>query len=267
LIASAGVWVGGYLAGSEFYSDAIVLASISVGLVCGAGNAFNDFLDIESDKINHPQRPLAKGDLPSYYAILLMLVLTTVAVGIALIVSFKFALIVVISSGLLIAYNFKLKKIPIVGNLVISILSGMTFIVGGMTAGSNNLFSPPGPIVPAIFAVLFHLGREWIKDLADIDGDKLAGYKSFPMLISRNLMFLLLSILFLWLIFFTLIPIYYDWYNNFYFFITLILVDIPLIFVIVYLWLSKNDNRFSRLGSIIKLLMAFGLIAFIFGKN
>ena len=58
LMAGVGVWLGGFLAGMEGGEWRLILASISATLVCGAGNAFNDFKDIEVDRINHPRRPL-----------------------------------------------------------------------------------------------------------------------------------------------------------------------------------------------------------------
>ncbi|MFH2036602.1 MAG: UbiA family prenyltransferase, partial [Candidatus Zixiibacteriota bacterium] len=129
LMAAIGVWIGGYLVTWQYYSFKIILASISAALVCGAGNALNDFVDIESDKINHPERPFPKGELPLYYAVLVMIIFTLAALGLAFFVSLKFAGIVVIISLLLAAYNFKLKNMPVYGNLVIAFLSGLTFMV------------------------------------------------------------------------------------------------------------------------------------------
>ncbi|MFH2036042.1 MAG: UbiA family prenyltransferase, partial [Candidatus Zixiibacteriota bacterium] len=133
-------------------------------------------------------------------------------------------------------------------------------------AGTYNLLLPPGPIIPAVFAFLFHLGREWVKDMADLDGDKSAGYRTLPMILSRRAMLAIITILYSILISTTLIPIYLEWYNTKFFITAVFLVDIPLIIAIIYSWFSKDNNRLKILGSILKLLMAIGLAAFIMGK-
>ena len=39
----------------------IALAAIAAGLIAGAGNAINDYSDIDTDRIAHPKRPLPSG--------------------------------------------------------------------------------------------------------------------------------------------------------------------------------------------------------------
>ena len=46
---------------SDYSIYKILLAAFSAALTAGAGNIINDIYDIEADKINHPERPLAKG--------------------------------------------------------------------------------------------------------------------------------------------------------------------------------------------------------------
>ncbi len=46
---------------SDYSIYKILLAALSAALTAGAGNIINDIYDIEADKINHPERPLAKG--------------------------------------------------------------------------------------------------------------------------------------------------------------------------------------------------------------
>ena len=60
-MAGVGVWLGGYLSGLEGGEIRLLLASIAAALVCGAGNALNDYLDIEVDRVNHPGRVLPSG--------------------------------------------------------------------------------------------------------------------------------------------------------------------------------------------------------------
>lgn len=266
-MAGVGVWLGGYLANGGGKSVEIFLASLSAALVCGGGNAVNDYLDIESDRLNHPNRPFPKGDLPPYLAILTASIFNIAAIIIAATINSAILTIVVGSIILLTAYNFRLKKLPLMGNLIISILGGATFIVGGLAVDATSITMLPGPMVPALFAALFHLGREFIKDIADFEGDMKVDCKTLLSVLSQNSIMIILSVLYAILIILTLVPVYLDWYRPMYGYIALLLVDIPIIIILTYLWFSRSKARFSKGGSVLKLLMLFGLFAFLLGKN
>jgi len=266
-MAGVGVWLGGYLANDAEKSVEIFLASLSAALVCGGGNAVNDYLDIESDRLNHPNRPLPKGDLPPYLAILTALIFNIAAIIIAAMINSTILMIVIGSIILLTAYNFRLKKLPLMGNLTISILGGATFIVGGLAVNAASIAILPGPVVPAFFASLLHLGREFIKDIADFEGDMKVNCKTLLSILSQNSIMIILSVLYAVLVILTLVPVYLDWYRQAYGYIAFLLVDIPIIIILIYLWLSRSKSRFSKGGSVLKLLMLFGLFAFLLGKN
>jgi hypothetical protein len=54
------VFLGGYVAGTGAWGN-IILAGLTTLLVSAAANAWNDYLDVEIDRINQPQRPLPSG--------------------------------------------------------------------------------------------------------------------------------------------------------------------------------------------------------------
>jgi len=265
-MAGAGVWLGGYLADIPGNNVKLYVASLAAGLVCGAGNALNDFVDIEADRLNHPGRPLPKGDLPLYMAILIAIIFNLASVVLALFVNGTVLIAVILSIIILFAYNLSLKKVPLWGNLSISILGAAAFIVGGFVRSFETVLMIPGPIIPAAFAFLFHLGREFVKDVADYEGDRTAGHRTLPALLSPDVVLVLTSILYAVLIVLTLLPVYFEWYHPAYAFVVVILLDIPLIILLIYLWVAGSKRRFALGGSILKLLMVFGLLAFLFGK-
>ncbi len=264
-MAGVGVWIGWYLSSYSDNHETVILASIAAALVCGAGNSLNDYLDIEADKLNHPERPLPQGDLPPYIAVLTTIIFNVIAIILALMINIPILIIILLAILLLFLYNFKLKKMPLIGNLIVSILSGAIFLAGGL-AETGSLAALPGPIVPAIFAFLFHLGRELVKDIADLEGDLRANYRTLAALLPIRQVMALISFVFLTLMFLTLVPVYYKWYQSAYTYITCFAVDIPLVMIIFYLYLSKSPKRYGFAGNILKLLMLFGLFSFYFGK-
>lgn len=266
-MAGVGVWLGGFLSNGGTGEPEIFFASLAAALVCGGGNALNDYLDIESDRINHPNRPLPSGELPPFMAIIMSLALDIAAIISAAAVNLVVLVIVVLSIILLAVYNFSLKKTVLLGNLIISVLGGMTFIVGGLAVDLHAVFILPGPLVPAVFAFLFHLGRELLKDIADFEGDIKANCRTLISVLSSNSVMIIVSIIYAVLTFLTLIPIYQNWFRPAYAYIAILPVDIPIIIINIYFWISKSPARFAFAGTALKLLMLFGLLAFYIGKN
>ena len=78
--------------------------------------------------------------------------------------------------GCLVAYNRRLKHIPLAGNLAVSLLCGLAFFFGGFAVGA-----PVPAAVPALFATVYHLGREILKDAQDIPGDRIAPGMTLPL--------------------------------------------------------------------------------------
>jgi len=266
IMAGIGVWLGAYLTNGGTGEFEIYFASLAAALVCGGGNALNDYLDIESDRINHPRRPLASGDLPPFMAIIMALAMDIAAIISAAAVNLIVLIIVALSIILLAVYNFSFKKTALLGNLIISVLGGMTFIVGGLTVDLHAVFILPGPLVPAVFAFLFHLGRELLKDIADFEGDIKTNCRTLVSVLSGNSVMAMVSTIYTVLIFLTLIPIFQNWFRPAYANIAILAVDIPIIIILIYFWISKSPTRFAVAGTALKLLMLFGLLAFYFGK-
>ena len=63
LITALSVGIGALTAAQAPAWSALLLAALSAALINGAGNAFNDLMDIDIDRINRPLRPLPAGCL------------------------------------------------------------------------------------------------------------------------------------------------------------------------------------------------------------
>ena len=121
------------------------------------------------------------------------------------------------------SYAIWLKRVPFVGNLVVSGLTGLTFISGGVAIDSVQ-----GTLIPAIFAFLFTAAREIIKDLEDTEGDLKNSVKTLAILnpqlaVKTAIGFMVLVILF------TPIPYLFGWYSWYYLLVVVLGVDLVLI--------------------------------------
>ena len=254
LITFASVLLGGWL-GIHRITEPLLLAALSAALITAGGNALNDLCGIIEDRRNKPPRPLPSGRLSPSIArleigifllagILLALPLPTSAIAIAL---------TAIAS--LIFYNTYLKRVPLIGNLIISALGGLAFLYGG--AAVENISTP---WLIAGFAFLFHLGRELLKDLEDSAGDRQLSGSTVPISWGENIARILITGIFAILIIATPLPALLGIYNSIYLSL-IILLNFLLIFVLIRLW---QKDTLGYLNKLLKAGMLLGLAAFLF---
>jgi geranylgeranylglycerol-phosphate geranylgeranyltransferase len=196
LMAAITVALGFWLSNSPL--SGLSLAQLVVSAVCavGYGNAVNDLLDVESDRISHPDRPLPKNEVSLFSAIILAFFLCSFSIVNAFLVSPIHGLGVVAPVLLLSAYALFLKGTPLAGNIVVSLLVAYTIIFGGLTAPlCARLY------IPALIAFLLNFAREIIKAVQDEPGDKATGVTTSAALPKPLLKSLVLGISAIYLVF------------------------------------------------------------------
>jgi geranylgeranylglycerol-phosphate geranylgeranyltransferase len=148
---------------------ALLLAALSTAFVTAGGNVVNDILDRESDRINHPDRPLVTGAISPTVARWTAACLLVGAVVVAIPVVLTRPLVGVLLGVALVAllsYEFRFKSAGFGGNLLVAFLTGLVFLYGGAAAGI------PLAVLPFAFMAFFAtLSREVIKDMEDLVGD------------------------------------------------------------------------------------------------
>ncbi len=266
-MASLGVAVGQYLSSSSGNLPLNSYGMAAAFFVCGFGNILNDILDIDSDRINHPQRALPSGQITLGQAKALALLFFLVSIALLIPLNGPGRIIVVLAVLLLVWYNFKLKHTAYTGNIAVSLLGGLTFLLGGTVVGIDMAPALPGPVIPAVFAFLMHFGREIIKDISDLTGDAVTGSQTAPVLKGTTVPLIIAYLLFLLLIILSVSVYLLDWFNTVYFIITLLLVIVPLIWQLIRLGIKPGRGKCRLAAALIKLQMLPGIIALILGKN
>ncbi|BAB59888.1 4-hyroxybenzoate octaprenyltransferase [Thermoplasma volcanium GSS1] len=145
----------------------VTLAAFSVFLVTSGGNIINDIVDIDVDRVNHPNRPLVTGEIRVSSAKFIASAMFAVAIVLSLLISFIATGIVVLAIMLLIFYELYFKKTGLPGNTVISLLIGLIFVFGGISVSSYGKM-----IFLFVLAFTSNMSREIIKDVEDVNGDK-----------------------------------------------------------------------------------------------
>ena len=165
LSGALAVLLGGYVAGTGAWIK-IVLACVATFLVSGSANAWNDYLDVEIDRVNQPKRPLPSGLISLRQAKIFSLGAAGLSLFMAAFINLPAFLIVLASNALLFVYSWRLKSTVLMGNATIAAISAMSAIFGGVAAG--HLL--PTLWLAVIIATAI-MGREVLKTLADYEGD------------------------------------------------------------------------------------------------
>ncbi|KXA95767.1 hypothetical protein AKJ65_00680 [candidate division MSBL1 archaeon SCGC-AAA259E19] len=185
LLAGIGVLIGSIISvGSinEVPGWEVTFAFIAAALISGAGNTVNDYADREVDSVNNPERPIPAGEISPSEALLTSRILFVFGIlSATLIGKISCLLLAGFNSGLLAYYASSLKKKGLIGNLAISYLVGSTFLFGGLAVGGLEIVG-----ILSAMAALSTAGRELIKDIEDIRGDRESGSESFPLKAGRR---------------------------------------------------------------------------------
>jgi geranylgeranylglycerol-phosphate geranylgeranyltransferase len=156
------------------------LAMVSAFLICGGGQAINDYFDRGIDRKIKPEKPIPSGRVnasmvPAYAAVLF-------AGGIAVssLINLSALAIALSFSALLVVYSSLMMKVKYLGNIVVASGTAFTLIYGASVIGEYSIV-----VWLALSAFLANLGREITKDLEDVGAD--TGFKTtLPMMLPLN---------------------------------------------------------------------------------
>lgn len=247
-------------------------------LISAAGYIINDIKDVNTDQINKPSKSYV-GDkklkmvhAKSYYYIV-VIIGAIIAAHIAITISRPLLfLIYPLASIALYIYSDRWKKKPLTGNIVVSVFCA--FVPGiiwyAESDGMIELYNfEPYKILLfgsyILFGFFATFTREIIKDIEDEKGDRLAGYRTFPIIagISRakhiaitNLMATLGSfVLWLWSL--------WQMNNILGLLITTLFLISPTLYLIVKTSRASMKKEYSYISRIIKILLGISLIIFL----
>ncbi|TKT89609.1 geranylgeranylglycerol-phosphate geranylgeranyltransferase [Dyadobacter frigoris] len=258
----------------------VVLTIFSSLSIASAGYIINDYFDLEIDKINKPYNIIIGIIIHSKWAIFWYFVLNVIGIILTLILidfhHWSILLINIICVIVLWFYSYRYKRLPLIGNLVTSILTAWTilFILFSLlcnvnSTGLNEMIILKYFLVGiaySVFAFLISMVREIIKDMEDMEGDEMCDCKTLPILLGvkpakhyTEIMLITIITILLFILFFMLkIEL---WIEAGY---ILIFVISPLIYVHYKIKNAISKNDFSTLSFITKVTILTGIISMIF---
>ncbi|MBD3345385.1 MAG: hypothetical protein GF401_10020 [Chitinivibrionales bacterium] len=254
-MAGGAVALGFWLSHADRPLWELLLLMISAVCATGFGNVINDIRDIESDKINHPDRPLPTGEISPFAAGVFALLLLITALLCAYLVSWLHLAATAVPCILLFFYARRLKATPLAGNIIVSLLVAYPIIYGGLGAEHREYL-----FAPAALAFLLNLIREIVKDIQDSPGDTDSGIittASLPETVIKIILYAL-TLVYTVLLF---IPYSFGHFQKPYLIIVLALI-IPLhLYTVMHLLSSQWKQQLGKLSKLTKLELLFGLAA------
>ncbi len=250
----------------------LVIATICIA---AGGYIINDIYDVETDAVNKPDKVIVGKAISEKNANIFYMVFTCIGVFLGFYLSNSigrppFFILFIIISALLYVYASYLKQIAVVGNIVVSILVGLSLLIVGIfelipaiTEQNQNVQSIMFEVLAdfAIFAFLINFIREIVKDIQDVDGDYKAEMQTLPIVFGKERT---AKIAFGLTIITTLILIYYVTTNIFmhmdvviYF---LVAIVGPLIYIAIKLFTAKNNSHFKHISLMLKIVMVSGML-------
>lgn len=236
----------------------LLIAAILV-VVCynAAANAINDYCDIEIDRINRPERPLTTGLVSSTFALWIAVLLFAIGSVIAFMLPvLATGIAILLALPLMIFYSFTFKSLPLVGNIVIAFILGLTFIFAGAAFG--NILPL---IIPSFLAFGLTLLRELVKDIADYEGDMEISLRTYPIKVGVKRAVKQSVWLAVVIGISTLLPYLVGYYSLAYLILLILGVEIPLS-IIVLSFVKNPTVKSARTGSsLLKFSTISGLLA------
>jgi len=158
-------------------------AVASAVLLTGASNVVNQIADVETDRINRPDRPLPAGEFTLRQAWWIFAALSIASFALAWRTGPAFFVCVAVTLPVTAAYSLpplRTKRIPFLANATIALPRGLLLVVAGWAAGGGAL-RPEAWLLGGV-AFLYIFGAATTKDFGDVEGDHATGCVTLPIL-------------------------------------------------------------------------------------
>lgn len=241
----------------------LLLLGFALGLLLSASQmVFNDYFDLEVDRVNAPERPIPAGQVAPGEAVGLGGILAAAALVISTFLhplAFWLSLAAWILGFL---YNWRLKSAGLAGNLIVAANVGLTFLIGGV---SVEQAANPLVWVFAAIAFTFDLAEEISGDAMDMEGDRARASRSLAIVHGRAAALRISAALFGLVILLTLVPLWLGETGPGYW-VPIAVMDGLIVFFASRLGKSRTREEGHRWMRRLYLSATLGLLAFVVGR-
>ena len=243
---------------SQVLFDRTLFALIfaTVGAIA-SGYIINNFYDSEKDSINHPHKSTLEQYVSQNTKLILYFIINFIVVVIASYVSFRSVLFFSFYIFAIWFYSHKIKKMPIIGNLISAILTITPFFA---------IFLYYKNYSGLIFVFGFYLFlilsmRELVKDLENLKGDLTLNYKTIPVVYGEKTAKSMITLLVVVNIFVTgYLVNSFDLGRMDYFFYASVSV---LCVAVILVFLAQSQRQYVWVHNLLKVLILLGVFSIV----
>lgn len=244
-----------FLAHPHRLQNLLILILATMASAAG-GYIINDYYDVKIDVLNKPRRVVVGRLISRRLSIILHGALTAFAIVCGLWLGVRIGALVGFSSFWLWLYSNQLKRLPLIGNVSIAMLTSVALFLPVF------LFSPPTPALRlyCLFAFWISLIREIVKDMEDVKGDARHGCQTLPIVLGipkTKTIIYLIAVLFL-----VSFGLGTYWLHTTSIWIAISLC-IPTLLFFKELYSADTKKQFSRLSKACKWIMLIGMISMV----
>lgn len=257
-----------------------VLLTVATVCIAAGGYIINDIFDQQTDAIANKRIVGVSVSESTAYNLYVIVNVLGVAIGFYLSNNFdkpSFTAFFIITSALLYVYATTLKRVAVVGNVIVALLVALSVVLIGIFdlvpsthfgneiwEGNKIQMQQAFKIITdyAIFCFLINFIREIVKDVEDTDADYASGIATLPVLIGKKRTVKMASFLGL---FSSIILVYYIttylYQYNYVVYYFLLFIVAPLLIFSFKSWSAKKQSDYKGLSLLLKIILFFGILS------
>lgn len=264
----------------QFGNIDFLLLVLSTAFLTAAGYVINDYFDTRTDLLNRPGTVIVGKTISRRAAMAIHIILNVLGIGFGFYIAFLVGIpflgfIFLIVSGLLWFYSTTYKRQFLIGNIIVSLLTGLVPLMVVLfeipllikeyaqvliqyNANLNYIIAWVSGFT--FFAIITTLTREVIKDMEDFEGDNAYGRKTMPIVIglknSKRMVvgLIVITISALAFVYFTYLR------DNITLIYLLLALLVPYIILIYKIVRASTKNNYHVASNLTKLIMLAGIL-------
>jgi geranylgeranylglycerol-phosphate geranylgeranyltransferase len=261
IITAAAIFTATLLAGgTEQQMMFMIVAALGGGLIAGGAMVINDVLNVEYHRLTDPERPIARGAVDQYDAMMFYGALTGAGLIMCAYTTRNAFIIAFVACPVIVLYAKVLTRSPLFGNIIVGALAATAFLFGGAVVGAVR------PVVmPALFVFLLITARGIIAGMKTAERENNNGASLQYTLVGMQRASAAVTILLLSFIISTAVPFMSGQYGIRYLLGVSVGADLAAAYVIVTVWKDRSEKNLALLEKIIGGIVVAALSAMYFG--